>query len=481
MLGSAPVKVCGRVLWKWLHLEAISNSFAAFDATLALVLLLIATPVHAQYTGNFQTNIISGVVSNWTGDYLIGSNTFADALSIQNGGALSNGNGYVGYEIGADNNMALISDSNSMWNVAGVLVVGNSSSSNQLVVTNGANVACGLLSIGSNSTAGTNTVAVTGTNSLLSVSGDIVIGGAGQMNLLTVGDTAGVVCNNGTIGVVGSSNTVLVTDSGTSWTLSGNLTIGPGGPGNQLVLTNGGGVGTAMLDVQSGTLTLNGGAGTVGSFTVTNGAQSVFTFNGGYLASGATQISNTQPAVIGDGTSTATFQLNGGTHTFVDGLNVLSNAAVTGCGTINGNVTVYPGGVVAANCGGELTFTGIVTNNGDIQVLSGTVLESYGTFVNNGIIDLFDAGPTIFHGAFINNGTIRNGANILISHSDVIIKVTTVVNRLYQLQVTQSLTPANWVNTGPSVPGTGALLTFTDVTGATNRPSRFYRVRLSFP
>ena len=56
----------------------------------------------AQYAGNSQTNIISGVVSNWTGDYLVGSNTFADASLIQNGGVLSNGNGYLGYEIGAD-------------------------------------------------------------------------------------------------------------------------------------------------------------------------------------------------------------------------------------------------------------------------------------------------------------------------------------------------------------------------------------------
>src|SRR6266404_8773839 len=62
-----------------------------------------ARSASAQYTGNYQTNIISGVVSNWTGDYLIGSNTFADALFIQNGGVLSNANGYLGYEIGADN------------------------------------------------------------------------------------------------------------------------------------------------------------------------------------------------------------------------------------------------------------------------------------------------------------------------------------------------------------------------------------------
>jgi T5SS/PEP-CTERM-associated repeat protein len=392
----------------------------------------------AQYTGNFQTNIISGVISNWTGDYVIGSNTFADALLIQNGGALSNGNSYLGYEIGADNNTAVISDSNSLWNVAGALVVGNKGSGNQLIVTN----------------------------------------------------EASVVSSIGSIGVAGSNNVVLVSDSA-AWTLSGNLTIGPGGPGNQLVLINGGGVivvnltHTATLDVQRGAFILNGGFGTVDSFTVTNGAQGVFTFNGGYLASGATQISNTQPAVIGDGASTATFQLNGGTHTFVDGLTVLSNAVVTGCGTINGDVTIYPGGIISASCGGTLTFTGTVTNNGDLQVVEGTTLETYGTFVNNGILDLFDAGPTNFHGVFINNGTVRDGANIVIAGNDVIIKYSSKVFgtfRNFQLQVTPSLTPATWTNIGPSqsvLPFVVRLLTFTDVGGATNRPSRFYRLDLN--
>ena len=383
----------------------------------------------AQYAGNFQTNIISGVVSNWTGDYVIGSNTFADALLIQNGGALSNGNSYVGYGIGADNNTAVISDSNSLWNVAGGLVVGNKGSGNQLIVTN----------------------------------------------------EASVVSSTGSIGVAGSNNVVLVSDSAT-WTLSGNLTIGTDGPGNQLVLTNGGGVivmnltHTATLDVQRGAFILNGGFGTVDSFTVTNNPQGVFTFNGGYLTTSATLISNTQPTIIGDGVSTATFQMNGGTHTFVDGLLVLSNAVVTGCGTINGNVTIYPGGIISASCGGTLTFTGTVTNNGDLQVVEGTTLETYGTLINNGILDLFDAGPTNFHGAFINNGTVRNGANIVISGNDVIIKVTSAGSN-YQLQVTPSLTPATWVDTGApqSSFSFGRLLTFFDVGGATNRPSRFYR------
>ncbi len=66
-------------------------------------------PVDAQYSANYQTNIISGVTSNWVGDYIVGNTTFADALLIQNSGVLSNDNGYIGYEAGANNNTVLVS------------------------------------------------------------------------------------------------------------------------------------------------------------------------------------------------------------------------------------------------------------------------------------------------------------------------------------------------------------------------------------
>src|ERR1035441_9264789 len=49
----------------------------------------------AQYSADFQTNLISGVISNWSGNYVVGSNSFADALSIQANGALSSATGYV--------------------------------------------------------------------------------------------------------------------------------------------------------------------------------------------------------------------------------------------------------------------------------------------------------------------------------------------------------------------------------------------------
>ena len=42
-------------------------------------------PAAGQYTSNFQTNTISGVTNYWPDDYVVGSNTFADALMIRNG------------------------------------------------------------------------------------------------------------------------------------------------------------------------------------------------------------------------------------------------------------------------------------------------------------------------------------------------------------------------------------------------------------
>ncbi|MGP8019737.1 MAG: hypothetical protein ACLPRE_01890, partial [Limisphaerales bacterium] len=60
----------------------------------SMVVLLMSTwagiqPASGQYTSNFQTNTISGVTNNWSGDYVVGSNTFADALLVRNGGVLS--------------------------------------------------------------------------------------------------------------------------------------------------------------------------------------------------------------------------------------------------------------------------------------------------------------------------------------------------------------------------------------------------------
>jgi T5SS/PEP-CTERM-associated repeat protein len=288
-----------------------------------------------------------------------------------------------------------------------------------------------------------NVALVTGPGSLWN-SGTLYVGWNGSGNQLFIGGGGAVVSSVGYVGYsdlnVCSNNVAIVSDPGSVWSNS-SLYVGYSYimcPGNQLVLTNGGtvfasnmvvGAGRTannLVRIESGTLRVAGGTGTgglilgqngqgrllldAGTVTVnrlvlTNGVNSVFTFNAGTLTSGGTFVTNNQLFVVGDGTNAATFQLSGGVHSFANDLEIRNNATLTGCGTVTGNVTVDPGGNVTVDCGGTLTFTGIVTNNGAMHPINGSVLEFYGTMVNNGTIDI-TTGTTNFHGIFINNGTI---------------------------------------------------------------------------
>jgi hypothetical protein len=256
--------------------------------------------------------------------------------------------------------------------------------------------------------------------------------------------------------------------------------------GGNLSVTNQSGTGQLVVGQWgSGSLVQGGGTVTVDQLVLTNGANSVFAFNAGVLTSGGTFVINSRLFVVGDGTNAATFQLNGGVHSFANNLEIRNNATLTGCGTINGNAVVDPGGTVLASCG-TLTFTGIITNNGTMRAIEGSVLEAYGTVVNNGTIDIIN-GATNFHGRFINsnNGTVLTATSVKISQvsmsgQDMVIQIPSVTGHTYQLQYTTSLTPANWTNTGAPQSGTGGVLTFTDSGGAAN-PQRFYHVDVTAP
>jgi len=69
-------------------------------------------------------------------------------------------------------------------------------------------------------------------------------------------------------------------------------------------------------------------------------------------------------------------------------------------------------------------------------------------------------------------------SSITISGNDVILTINSVTGSMYQLQSTDSLTPANWTNSGPSQPGNNGVLTFTD-TGGALVPNRNYRIVIS--
>jgi hypothetical protein len=234
-----------------------------------------------------------------------------------------------------------------------------------------------------------------------------------------------------------------------------------------------------------GQITISNGSVQANSVVLTNGANSRLALIGGALSSGGTVVTNGQRFVVGNGSSAATFNLLGGVHWFGNGLEIANNSALSGCGTVNGNVTIDAGATVLANCGGTLTFAAIVTNNGTMRAIGGSVLESYGTVVNNGTIDIINGG-TSFHGAFVNNGTVLDASSVKVSQvsrsgQDFAVQVPSVNGHTYQLQFATSLIPANWSDTAAPQSGTGGVLTFTDPGGATNLPARFYRVDCTAP
>ncbi len=241
---------------------------------------------------------------------------------------------------------------------------------------------------------------------LMAGSADIGLNGVGQM---TVSNGTWQVSGLVHVGVFGGRGTLTIA-GGTSSVFS-NLTIGnfpctPTGTvvvaGGNLFVTNS--TASAVLEVRTGSLTLNSGTLTIDKLVVTNSCGNLV-FNGGTLNTSSTTVNNGSIVNVGDGVSVATLHLNGGIHSFANHLRIRNNATLSGCGTVTGNVLVDLGGTVLADCGGALNFSGTVTNNGSIVATNGTVLNFFGPVVNNGVINATD-GTVEFYGGVVNNGTI---------------------------------------------------------------------------
>ena len=103
--------------------------------------LTLGLSARAQFTANSQTITISGVASNWMGDYFVGNTNFLDTLLVQSSGRLNDNIGYIGYATGANSNVAIISDAGSVWSNHMQLFVGDRGSGNRLVISDGGVVA----------------------------------------------------------------------------------------------------------------------------------------------------------------------------------------------------------------------------------------------------------------------------------------------------------------------------------------------------
>jgi T5SS/PEP-CTERM-associated repeat protein len=400
-----------------------------------------------------NTVLVTGSGSVWSNLEVltIGFDGVANQLIITKGGAVYDLDADLGFNLDSSNNTVLVSDLGSVWNNSNGLEVGSSAPNNRLTIANGGAVYCDGTTVGQGSSSN-NVVLVSGHGSVWSNTVGLSVGQGGVANQVIITNGGAVFSEDGYVGDNGRNNTVLVTGSGSVWSVqvlsvgngtgsaSNTLTIADDGvvngngfvigglpdlaafdgfASNNLVQVNGGSLvvtnaGNGQLVVSQvggkGSLILNGGTVTVDQLVLTNGLNSLFTFNSGTLTSGGTFVTNNQSFVVGDGIDAATFQLNGGVHNFFNNLVIQNNATLSGCGAVNGNVVVDPGGNLLADCGQTLTFTGSVTNYGTMLIDNGSTLTTDGLVVNYGGIEVID-GSTNFLGGFINYGSVSTNEN----------------------------------------------------------------------
>ena len=156
------------------------------------------------------------------------------------GGALTIDNAAIEDELNIllDNDL---SSNTSRWDT-GEMYIGDTTGNNSLALTNGAQAtASDLIYIGNKVLSSDNTITVAGTNSLLAAGDKILVGAAGDRNALDIIEGGQVtVANDLKLGTSRGSdkNSVTVIGTNSSLTVTGNVVIGDAGAGNSLTTTD---------------------------------------------------------------------------------------------------------------------------------------------------------------------------------------------------------------------------------------------------
>ncbi|MEI7864523.1 MAG: autotransporter-associated beta strand repeat-containing protein [Chthoniobacterales bacterium] len=209
--------------------------------------------------------LVTGTNSQWivfansdkdTGDLRVGNEGSRNNLVISNGASVQAGNScFVGYYAGSSSNTILVTGTDSLLYTANNLLVSDDANTgNRLIISNGGIVSVnGRLAVADLDNGNSNSILVTGTYSRLQVASDLRVSAAANTgNTVTVADGARVSSGSGFIGsgsASSSSNSGLVTGAGSVWSNSSGLIIGDFGSSNSLVISNGGAVMAQRLSV----------------------------------------------------------------------------------------------------------------------------------------------------------------------------------------------------------------------------------------
>ncbi len=215
-----------------------------------------------------------------------------------------------------------------------------------------------------------------GSNGQMTVeeNGSLFSGGMERKNLVINGGTVSIYNDGASFDPAIDASLVGGYTGDSSMTMNGGLAVAP----NMII-----GASAGFVD----TVTINGGMLSTENLVASNGSGSVFIFNGGTIRTGNSFIDGPSRFVVGNGVTDATLELAGGTHTFVDGLEITASGRIVGEGTIIGDV-LNSGRISPGFSPGSLEFDGDFQNAGTIEF----EIESDLFFDTLTTTDLFQAG-----------------------------------------------------------------------------------------
>ena len=405
----------------------------------------------AAYSGSTGAVTVDGAGSTWTnsGDLNVGASgsgtltVSSGTLNIRNGGAVSNGYGFLGNDSGSTG-VVTVDGTGSTWTNRGDLNVGAfGTGSGTLTIRNGGAVSNVYGVLGADYGA-TGVVTVDGAGSTWTNSADLTVGAFGTgSGTLTIRNGGAVSNVYGILGNdVGATGVVTVDGAGSTWTNSGGLIVGNSGTGT-LTIRNSGAVAASTTSIanqtgSTGTLNIGAAAGQAAAAPGTLSTASVNFGDGtGQIVFNHTATNYIfAPVITSSGTGTGTVRVEAGT-TILTATNTYTGPTIIDGGTLSVNgsiahsaVTVNAGGVLGGNGtvgnttvnGGTLApgnSIGLLTVNGN---LSFTAASSYMVEVSSANADRVNVtGTATLSGATVN-------ASFALAAGSLVGKQYTIVN-----------------------------------------------------
>jgi len=358
---------------------------------------------------SFTTNVVDGISTNITTEFVLGDTGPDNFLLITNGGAMTNLDFiFIGNTVEAHHNRALITGLGSVWHMNEASYVGLRSASNVLSVVGGANVhAPRVLTLGSSETASNNLLHVAGIDTRLN--GAVLhFGTYGAGNQFLVEDAASVRLGGLIFNTEGTTNggrqVATVRGAATQLWITNLLQIG-NSPGNLFVVSN-------TASVINRTMTLGTGLRSHFNRVELSGAGTRWTAN--EVVMGTASSSNNMLSV----TEHADFR---------------SGRFILGQGTVGNDVWIDAGGRFGA---GQLII-------GERPEASHNHLESIGSGSTLSNIPLFTIGQSGSHNEF----RLRGGASASSGETGLGIQFTSS-NNLAIANGTNTLWLANRLTVG---------------------------------